>query len=343
MRLSNFQKMIIADAALVENPTDLLYLTGLHFSCGTLAVTSQDAVLFVDGRYFAKAEREAPCAVRLLEGEALFDWLQGRKVRTLEFDSAFTSCDRFEILKAKLADVQLVSRSSLLQSHRSVKDANEIVSLRKACELTMRGFEHARSLLKEGVSEEEIAFEFEVFVRKNGASGLSFDSIIAFGENTAYPHYRPGKARLKKDQPVLIDVGAIVDSYHGDLTRVVFFGKADPILEKWLEWTKEAQHTAMKAARAGVRIGDLDRVARDVFARYGVEEYFTHGLGHGIGLETHEFPRIKSFGSDQNEHLRAGMVITIEPGLYRPGLGGVRFEDMFLISEGGCEKIGRLP
>jgi Xaa-Pro aminopeptidase len=344
-RLMAFQKHILNDAAMVEDPTDLLYLTGLSLSKGTLVVTKDDAALFVDGRYFAVAERKAPCAVRLTReasgpsSDPLFEWLQGRSVRTLEFDSFATSYDRFVGLQRSMQGMELLPRKSLLQKPRSVKEPHEIALLKKAQNLTFRGLEHVEGKLKEGISEEELAFEFEVFVRKNGASGLSFGPIVAFGENTAYPHHRAGKTKLTKNQPVLIDVGAIVEEYHGDLTRVVFFGEPHPLLQKWLIWTQLAQRKAMDAVRAGILVKELDLIARAVFAEHGVEEKFSHGLGHGIGLETHEFPSLKAVGVDRDAKVSAGMVITIEPGLYQPGVGGVRWEDMIVVLENGYERL----
>jgi len=336
-RIEIVRKSLTTDAVLIENTADLLYLTGLQLSKGVLGITKEEAILFVDGRYFAKAEREVECSVRLLEGNAVFTWLEAKGIKTVEFDGAYTSYDRYLMLKAQFKGMELEAGSSLLKEIRVVKEAKEIEALRQAADLTWRGMKHMKSLLKEGISEEELAFEFEVYVRKNGASGLSFEPIIAFGENSAYPHYRAGKAQLKKNQIVLMDVGAVMNLYRGDLTRVVFFGEPDPQLEKMLKWTQEAQKKAIALAREGSRFGQLDEAARSVFKEMEAEEFFTHGLGHGIGLETHEYPSIRATGPDKEVPLKAGMVFTVEPGLYRPGLGGVRWEDMILVTENGPE------
>jgi Xaa-Pro aminopeptidase len=333
-RIEITQKGVDTDALLIENKVDLFYLTGLALSAGALVVTRYETVLFVDGRYFAKAERSAPCAVRLFVANAVADWLEAREVKTLTFDGAYTSYDRFMALKGQLKMVELKAASAVLKEMRAVKDGAEIGALKAAAALTHQGLKHVEGLLQEGISEEELAFEFELFVRKKGASRLSFDPIVAFGENSAYPHYRAGKERLKKNQIVLIDVGAVVDSYCGDLTRVVFFGEKDPQLEKMLELTKQAHAQAMHGAKPGVKFGDLDRAARAVFETNGVSEFFTHGLCHGVGLEVHEFPRTTI---DKEVALETGMVFTIEPGLYRPGLGGVRWEDTVLVTKNGLE------
>jgi len=338
-RILQFQKNLETDAALIENPIDLLYITGLSLSRGVFVATKEEAILFVDGRYFAKAQKEAPCAVRLLSGNYLDDWLGARSIETVEFDGDWTTVSRYEALKNETKSIFLKPRSGLLKQQRSIKDAGEIAALKRAASITWQGFKHIESLLKEGVSEEELALEFEIFVRKAGASSLSFSPIIAFGENSAYPHYRAGKSTLKEGQIVLVDVGAVVDGYAGDLTRVVFFGPSDPQLDAMLQLTKEAHQKAVDAVRPGVTFGDLDRVARSVFADAGVEGLFIHGLGHGIGLETHEYPSIKAAGVDQDAKIAVGMTFTIEPGLYRPGLGGVRFEDVVLVTKNGCERL----
>ena len=340
-RLSHFQKYLHEEAALIENPTDLFYLTGLMLSLGSLLVTKKDAALFVDGRYFAIAEKKAPCPVKLVkEGtQPMKEWLQERNVQTLAFDSATSSYERFEGLQKMLPGVRLVPQGSLLKQARSIKGPSEIASLKKAQALTHKGFQHMEKLLKEGITEEEVAFEFEVFIRKHGASGCSFGPIVAFGENSAYPHHRAGKTKLAKNQVVLIDIGAIVEEYRGDFTRVVFFGEPNPTLQKWLEIVLLAQKKAMEAIREGVLVKELDLIARKIFAEHGLEEKFCHGLGHGIGLETHEFPSLKAAGIHRDVKLEKGMVITIEPGLYQPGLGGLRWEDMVLVLEHGYEQF----
>ncbi len=338
-RIAILQKHLRSEAALIESPVDLFYLTGLQMSKGLLAVTANEAVLYVDGRYFSKATKEAPCTVRLLDSESPARFLRDNEIRRVDFDSAATSYDRFENLKKMAEGIEFSPMSGLLKLHRGVKDGEEIAALKRAADLTWRGYRHIAGMLTEGIAEEELALEFEMFVRKHGASGLSFEPIIAFGENSAYPHHRAGKTRLEKDQVVLMDIGAVVDSYRGDLTRVHFFGRANPEIERMLQLTKRAQQAAIDQIRPGAKLGDVDRAAREVFRSEGVEELFSHGLGHGIGLETHEFPSFKAGSGDQDLELKVGMVFTVEPGLYRPGLGGVRWEDMVQVIERGVEKL----
>lgn len=327
------------DGCWIDNPVDLLYLTGLNCSKGRLWATSHKATLFVDGRYFANAQKIAPCQVKLDEKKAVQEVMQGAK--RVGFDSAFLTYDAVTRLQASFPHQEWIARPNPLQQLRLIKDAREIAALRKAAKLTREGCEHVQSILKEGMTETEAALEFEVFCRKRGASGFSFDSIIAFGENSAYPHHRAGSTCLQKNQIVLIDVGAILDQYRGDMTRTVLFGSVDPKLARLDQLVKKAQEAAAQAVRPGIRLGELDQIAREIFRKEGVEELFCHNLGHGVGLDTHEYPRLRFDGEDKDLLLKPGMVFTIEPGLYQPGLGGSRFEDMIVVTETGYENLMR--
>jgi Xaa-Pro aminopeptidase len=220
-----------------------------------------------------------------------------------------------------------------------MKESYEINLLRKAAELTWAGIQHIKHCLRVGVTEEEIAFEFEMFVRSRGAKGLSFDPIIAFGDHSALPHHRASQKRLEANQIVLIDVGAVVDHYRGDATRVVFFGEPNEELQRMHKIVFEAYFAAKARVRIGQTVGSLDRVVRDFFAKEGVEDLFVHSLGHGIGLETHEPPLLRCDGADRDTLLQAGMVFTIEPGLYLPGFGGIRYENTGVLTENGFESF----
>ncbi len=324
-RIGRLQKSITG-TALIENPVDLLYLTGLSLSRGRLWV-GEETYLAVDGRYLAAAQKALSIPVKPLE--------EKRSVpKKVLFDSALTSYDAVLGLKKEFPDVEWVPQSRLLKHLRAVKDPKETEALRRAARLTLSGIEHVKHLLTEGVTEKELAFQFEFFCRKQGASGLSFDPIIAFGEKSAYPHYRAGSRKLEQNQVVLIDVGAIFDGYRGDLTRAVFFGTPDPKLFHFQELVQAAFRAAFRAARPGVEAKALDVAAKNVFEAAGVEKLFIHSLGHGVGLETHEYPALRL---DSKDLLEEGMIFTIEPGLYQPGLGGIRFEEMVLLTANGAK------
>jgi Xaa-Pro aminopeptidase len=337
-RLERFMKTIEGvEILLVENPVDLYYLTGLEFSIGRLLVSKEGATLLVDGRYYESAKKGFPFTVTLSSPEALKKALSC--FDAIGFDSAFVSVAGFESLQKEIPGKKWVGYPEPLRQMRLCKDAKEIELLRKAADVTWAGCRHAASCLRVGVSEEEIAWEFERYCREHGAEGLSFSSIIAFGKNSAYPHYRAGKARLEENQHVLLDVGAVVNHYAGDLTRIVFFGKRDPEVVKLYDQVRQANRDAIAAIRIGMEIGELDQLVRDQFAKQGVRDLYTHGLGHGIGLETHEYPRIRADGADKKCIVQPGMVFTIEPGLYLPGLGGIRWEDMILVTKTEAENL----
>lgn len=317
---------------LIEQEADLLYLTGLSLSKGRLLV-GPEPMLFVDGRYYEKARKSAPCAVARWEEQ------KGIGEKRLGFDSAVVTYDGYLSLRKEIPDKEWIPMSNPVRELRAIKEPKEIALLKKAADLTWRGYQKVVEMLKVGVSEEELAVEFEFFCRRNGASGMSFKPIIAFGENSAYPHHRAGKSRLNKDQVVLVDVGAIVDDYCADMTRIFYFGKPDPRIVHFERIVKEAGKKAIALVRPGIRAKEVDQVVHNEFDRANVKQLYIHSLGHGIGLEAHEYPRIRVDGADRDVILKPGMVFTIEPGLYQPGVGGVRIEDMVLVTETGCENF----
>jgi Xaa-Pro aminopeptidase len=314
---------------------DLFYLTGLDVSSGRLLVSSEKTELFVDGRYIDIARKKAPCAVFLPE-ELRKHISRGSEVA---FDSSFLSYDGYLQLQTTFPDQKWRPVSKPLKFLRMIKEPQEINALRRAAQLTGEGYLHIAGLLKEGVSEEELSLEFEFFCRRNGASSLSFAPIIAFGENSAYPHHRAGRDCLKKNQIVLFDLGAVVDGYAGDMTRVVFFGNGDPQLLKDYELIQSVQKKVIEHVAPGIRFGELDRIARSCLEEAGVASLFTHGLSHGIGLDVHEYPRLGINGGDVDLILTPGMCFTVEPGIYRTGLGGVRYEDVVIVTNAGHETL----
>lgn len=211
--------------------------------------------------------------------------------------------------------------------------------MQQSAELLHHCFLHLLTLLKRGITEVELAQAFTIFALQQGAEKLAFDPIIAFGDRTAMPHYHPQKIPLQSGDPVLIDIGVSLDHYHSDMTRVVFFEKADPFLHHVYQVVKKSQEAALKECRAGAAVATLDLAARAVMRQENMEEAFLHSLGHGIGLETHEFPRLKSRGDNTDIPLEAGMVVTIEPGLYYAGKGGIRYEDTVIVTPTGCENL----
>ncbi len=326
------------DALWLENPVDIFYLVGLWFSAARLILKAEGASLLVDGRYYEMAKKQAPaCEIVLEEKDSLAKTLKSAK--TVGFDSAFSTIDRCEAMKQNVPRKKWVAVSKPLKDLRVCKDADEIAALKRAAKVTWEGYQKVLKSLKEGVTEMEIALDFELHCRQNGASKLSFEPIVAFGENSAYPHHRAGLSRLKKNQAVLFDLGAVVDQYQGDMTRVFFFGEPHPDLERFYGLVRGAHDAAIAAVRPGVKLGDLDRIARSVLADAQVGSLFSHGLGHGVGLEIHEYPLVRADREDCDLILCPGMVFTIEPGLYLPGVGGVRYENTVAVTKSGVENF----
>lgn len=322
------------DSFLIEDPIDLFYLTGLNLSRGMLFVSKERVCLFVDGRYLEAAQQLTSMDVSFLKESALLKFIKDNQIDEIIFDSAKTSCERLEQLRKSLK-TRFKAKPHLVRDLRAIKNRKEIEKLKESARLNYAGFEHIAKQLKVGVSERELSVAYEIFCLKEGAEKPAFEPIIAFGKNSALPHYRAGGARLKKGDVVLFDLGAQLDGYASDMTRVRFFGPANAKLKQFYTVVRDAHQAALTLCKAGVQVGALDRAARAVMASAGVEELFVHSLGHGIGLEVHEFPLIKNSGPDHLFLLKEGMAITIEPGLYLPGTGGIRYEDTLLITENG--------
>lgn len=327
----------LGEPLLIENPADVFYLTGLWFSAARLLLKPDKAVLLVDGRYFGQAQGKVPCEVVLAEKEALAKAVKGLK--RVRFDSSFVTVEKAQLLAKSAPNVEWFPVSRPLKELRAVKDEEELGKLKAAARTTAEGYRHIAKRLEEGVVEEEIALEFEVFCRKKGASKLSFEPIIAFGENSAYPHYRAGKSRLKKNQAALCDLGAVVDGYRGDMTRVYFHGEPPEESKRFYALVKQAHDLAFEKARPGIKAGELDAIVRAFFEKEGVAKLFTHSLGHGVGVDVHEYPLLRFDGDDRDAALEPGMVFTIEPGLYLPGVGGARYENTVAMTEDGLENF----
>lgn len=326
------------DAVYFENPVDLYYLTGLKLSSGRLVVHPRGSRLFVDGRYFQIAQENSPVPSSLESVEAFTSFLKEAGVSRIAFDGAHTPFRRYVQLKSSTG-CEWVSADSLFERLRLIKDPEEIALMKKSAALAWKGHEWIVSSLRVGITERELARGFEIFCLENGADKLSFEPIIAFGKNSAMPHYHPQDTRLQSGDEVLIDIGVVLDSYHSDMTRVHFFETQSHEMHSFYEIAKRAFTEALKLCRPQQTFGALDLAARAVMREANVEELFVHGLGHGIGLLTHEFPRIKYTSDSKDVKLEPGMVFTIEPGLYVPGRGGVRYEDTVAITEEGCENF----
>ncbi len=344
VRLKNLQNILQKapnDAILFEDPISLLYLTGLHLSSGKLLVTRRQACLIVDGRYIEGAQQQSLYPVQLHSDDAFATVLKEFNVSELGFAQENTSYKRYlELVEAgPKAGISLKGVENPLKQLRMIKDSEELDLLREAAHLGSRGYDLLCDLLEEGVREQDLAQDLQLFWIRQGGQQLAFEPIIAFGASTSRPHYRAGKQRLVKGQPVLIDIGVTLNSYHSDMTRVVFFGEPAPKMLEIYNIVLEAQQAALDLCRPGTRVGALDDAARSLITKEGYGEIFSHSLGHGIGLEVHEIPTLRNKPPHESQELLPGMVITIEPGIYLPGVGGVRIEDTIIITDSGFEDL----
>lgn len=332
------------DALLIENPIDLFYLTQLRVSVGKLLITPQSTQLFVDSRYIEMAKKEAKIAVFLDNPEHFAALIS--PLKKLGVDGAFSSWERVEKLKKDFPQVEIISIPSPLKEIRAIKTEIELELMKKAAALGSLGCDYVISLLKEGVEEKELAYKLDLFWKERGASGFAFEPIIAFGENSALPHARAGTRKLKKGDTVLIDIGVVLDNYHSDMTRTLFFGEPDPRMIEVYHVVKEAQKRAFDFVKEGVTAQQADKVARDYITSKGYGCEFSHSLGHSIGIETHEWPTLRSQTTalaQEDIILKSNMCVTLEPGIYIPGLGGVRIEDTVIVKDTYCESITHRP
>lgn len=325
------------DALVVQHTTDLLYLTGVSLSAGSLVVTKDDAVLFVDGRYEEKCRALGSISVDKAKKGDIEAFIKSKMCKSIGFNQDTTTYSSYEqLLKTGIV---LKPLSKPIEQIRAIKEASELKALQKAADLCMKGFDFVCSRLKNGVTEAELAKELEIFWLKKGGDRLAFDSIIAFGKNSSMPHYRPQKCLLTAGDVVLIDIGVMLAGYASDMTRVVFFGKPDPKLIKIYDTVKKAKDAAFEACKPGALSSQLYQKAADVIDKAGYKGRFVHGLGHGIGLDVHEYPTLRAASDTPGIILKENMCVTLEPGIYIPGLGGVRLEDTVVLTKDGCKAL----
>lgn len=332
---------------LVSNLTNIFYLTGFTGSSGYLLVTTDQTTLLTDGRYTTQAQQECPdLNVEIQrQGETLLELLsrtlKQAKIHELAFESTSITKATFDELETKLPQVNLVPTSGSIEALRMIKDKHEIAAIRKSIRVNERTFEVIRAQMTGNQTEREIGFNLEHQMRQFGASRCCFEPIVAAGANAALPHATPGDSRIGDSPLLLIDWGADVDHYASDLTRVLATSeKISAKFRKVYDTVLAAQLAAIDAIRPGAVASDIDVAARKVITDAGFGKRFTHSLGHGIGLEVHEGPGLRS---TQKTELEAGMVVTVEPGIYIPNWGGVRIEDDILVTPDGCEVLSELP
>ncbi len=332
------------DALLVAQPANWYYLSGFTGDAGMLVVSRAENALVTDGRFTAQA-REETRGVRVVQqkgslGEAVGSYLRSRRLGRIAYDPERMSVEQLgKLRRAAGKGRQWKARKGLVEGLRAVKDAGELEQMRRAALLAGEVLTRVLKLLRPGVRELEIGAEIEYQMRRRGATGVAFETIVAFGERSALPHARPTERKLRKNELVVLDLGAILAHYCSDITRTVFAGRAPARIRAWYGAVLEAQKAAIGAIRAGVECREVDEAARQVLAGHALEGRFIHSTGHGLGLEVHEEPRL---AKGQRSKLAAGNVVTVEPGVYVPGVGGIRIEDDVAVHSNRTEVLTRV-
>ncbi len=326
-------------AFLVSQRESIRYLSGFTGSTAWLLISERNAVLATDFRYTEQAKSECQdFEIAQIRGE-LHDWLPGLISdfgwRKLGFEASHVSYDSHHKLSeatgSKEANLELVPTTGMVEQLRSIKDAEELDLIVEAVGLADAVLEEAKTMLRVGTTEKEIAWEIEKSLRQRGSEGVPFEIIVASGANSALPHARPTDRAICTGEPVLIDMGARIGGYCSDLSRTLFLGGPNHPFGKIYDIVLKAQAAAVEGIRSGMGAAQADGLARNVIERAGYGDAFGHGLGHGVGLAVHESPRL---GLKSLDSLADGMVFTVEPGIYLPGYGGVRIEDMVALENG---------
>ncbi len=327
------------DAILVSHLPNIRYLSGFTGSAGLVLVDPSSAMLYTDSRYTFQARQEVSAArVQICKNgliRACAEALRARKgrLRVAYSASTMTVAHKRALDAAVGSRVRWVEDQSAVEKLRAVKDPAELATIREACEMTSAVFQRTLSDIRPGTPELALAARIENEIKRRGGSGPSFETIVASGVRSAWAHARPTDKRLGKNELVVLDQGAILRGYCSDMTRTVFVGKASAKVRSLYTAVLEAQTAGKQAIQPGVTAGEVDRAARNTLKRAKLDRHFTHSLGHGLGLEVHEMPRL---GKNEQTVLREGMVLTVEPGVYVEGLGGIRIEDDVVVTKQGA-------
>jgi Xaa-Pro aminopeptidase len=332
------------------SPVNRRYLSGFTGTSAYLLITKDDALIATDFRYWEQAEQQAE-GFRLYRAVGATDkWLpellEGLGGKRLAFEASHVSYQSYRTLRKVVHELpeaerpKLVPTNNLVESLRVVKDAEEIAALQAAIDLGDAAFEHVAQRIEPGWTEKQVAWEIEKYIREHGGEGVSFDTLVGGGERGAMPHCAPTERVLKQGEGVVIDMGVRLDGYMSDLTRTVFLGKPDDEFKRVYDVVLAAQQTAQELVEAGMTGEQAHGLAQKVIEESGHGEHFGHGLGHGVGLQIHEAPRL---GQHSKDVLSDGMVFTIEPGIYLTGWGGVRIEDVVVLEQGRARVMSHAP
>lgn len=351
-RIAELRKALVAnklDGLLITGSTNRRYMSGFTGSAGSLFISGNEALLLTDFRYIQQANEEAPDydIVRYDDVYAtLGQMLSTRSGQRIGFEADKVRVSQMESMEKAVSRngsraVEWVGTRDVVEQIRGIKTAVELDLLQKAIDIADDCFEHIVGYMKPGVTEREVAWQMEIFMREQGASALSFPSIVASGVNGALPHARPSDKPLAPGEFVTLDFGCVWEGYNSDMTRTVFVGEPTERDLAVYDLVLTAQKAGVAAVKPGVVAKDVDKVARDIIADAGYGDNFGHGLGHGIGMDVHEeFPRLSPRGEVV---LKPGMVASVEPGVYVPDWGGIRIEDLVVVTEDGVRVLTKSP
>lgn len=327
------------EAFLISSGSNRFYLTGFNSSAGTVVVTKTESVFFIDFRYFEKAKSTvSSCSVILYSkyDEDILKFLTEQKINTVFVECSHISLSRHKSLCDTFKDIEISNNNKLdvkLGEMRAVKSEQELEFIKQAQLLTDQTFEYILPRINEGRTEREVMLDMEFFMRRIGASGISFDFIVVSGKNSSLPHGVPTDKIIEKGDFVTMDFGAVVGGYCSDMTRTVAVGNITDEQKTVYDTTLQAQLAALENIKAGAVCGDIDKIARDIIYNAGYKGCFGHSLGHSVGIDIHEAPNL----SPNNTFvLQTGNVVTVEPGIYIENQFGVRIEDMVCITDSGC-------
>ncbi|PIP12258.1 MAG: Xaa-Pro dipeptidase [bacterium (Candidatus Stahlbacteria) CG23_combo_of_CG06-09_8_20_14_all_40_9] len=342
-RIDKLREKMGVESLVVTDQTNIRYLTGYRGDNGVLLITEEEATLITDSRYEESSNREVKGAEIVITNDDIFEKLvtlsQFKKIKKTGFERENIRYSTYEKLKQSLKDKELIPVSNLVEELRMKKDEGEIKLIKKACGIGNRVLQEVLKKISLRSTEKDISAEIEFLIKRYGGDKQSFDTIVAAGDNSALPHAIPTGRKIAGENMLLIDMGVFCNDYASDMTRT-FLLKEDKKARKMYAVVSEAQKRAIEALKPGVELKEIDRIARDYISDNHYGKNFGHSLGHGVGLSVHELPKVSNKSTYKAEE---GMVFSIEPGVYIPGYGGIRIEDLILVTKTGYEVITKSP
>ena len=329
------------EGVLVYNPSNMFYLSG-YTGEGLVLITNQVCAIVTDFRYTEQAENQSPdFQVHMIGSGRNHETIAGEICResgvdTLYYEDDYITVRTFDKCRKHMPGMEWKSVNGAVEKLREIKDENELHLIAEACRITGEAFERLLPQIQEGMTEKELALKLEFDMLAHGAGGLAFSTIVAAGANGSLPHAVPGDYRIRRGDMITFDFGAKFGGYCADMTRTVALGNPSEEMRKVYQIVLDAQMKAQDAVMAGKCCRDIDSIARDYIYSHGYEGRFGHGLGHAVGIDIHESPR---FSQSCTDMAQAGQVMTVEPGIYLPGVGGVRIENSVIVREGGCDVL----